>query len=383
MLAMVFQDRRPATQRLGEQVNDRWQLLDLMEVDVGFYEYEVFAAELPSRQEPEGHKTVLRALRPELCDDSVIVACLERAQSSLSGLANPDLALPLDQATTTDGLPYVVTAFPGEERLSDYLSRRRARVAPAEALRIVAQLLDFLAIAHAEQIPHGDVEPRFIWLGPLGEVTLTGFGWWKVRDLAAQHFGLACAPGAAGYMAPEQAHSRTATPGSDIWSVGAILFELLSGEPLRPRKGDEELLAEASLKRPRALRDANITAPKRLTALLEKALAWEPCQRFTSASEFAAACRNVAESPELVNLPSLADASHAATMPSMPAPSSGPRPTTRTQVPRTSHVGPRPDLPGSNRPPGEARASSDVDAGRYSTGGAQERVYTPTPRSKR
>ena len=124
--------------------------------------------------------------------------------------------------------PFIVMEYVDGETLADELARR-GPLPPAEVVSIGIQVCSALEAAHAEQLVHRDIKPRNI-LRRRGDsqVKLTDFG--IARSLAAtQHTEIGTVLGTAAYLAPEQARGEHVTAAADIYSLGVVLYELLTG----------------------------------------------------------------------------------------------------------------------------------------------------------
>ena len=161
---------------------------------------------------------------------------------------------------------------------------RDGPVPPVEALLIAAQVCRALDCAHNAGFIHRDIKPQNILLAENGEVKLTDFGIAHVSD-STSFTTSGIVLGTADYISPEQAQGLSLTPATDLYSLGVVLFEMLTG--VLPFQGPS-VVAVAMLhttKSPPALRMLNSTLPHRLERLVRRALAKKPDQRFRSATE--------------------------------------------------------------------------------------------------
>ena len=158
-------------------------------------------------------------------------------------------------------------------------------------LRPVAAALDY---AHAHGVIHRDVKPGNILVEPNGSVVLTDFG--IARMGADAHLTRAGqVMGTADYLAPEQIRGESATAASDIYSLGILLYEMLTGRLPFAGETTAEVLYKQAHEPPPRLRDAGIDAPPGLQAVLDRALNKSPALRYASATELAQAVAAVAE----------------------------------------------------------------------------------------
>ncbi len=167
----------------------------------------------------------------------------------------------------------------------------QAPLDPQRALTIVAQVADGLEYAHKRGMVHRDVKPQNILIDPEGNVRIADFG------IAKSHLSTAVTQtgmtfGTADYISPEQAQGRPATPQSDVYSLGVVLFELLTGQ--LPFRGDTPMaVALQHIQHPPPpLRALNPKVPPALEALVLRSMSKEPARRPSSAAAFARELRD-------------------------------------------------------------------------------------------
>lgn len=193
---------------------------------------------------------------------------------------------------TQDGYLYMVQELlPGptlDGRLHD-LAARGEQLARDEVLSIVAQLAGALGAAHAAGIIHRDVKPANAIWNASGNVVLTDFGIAKQTMSNAAHTQVGMVIGTPDYLSPEQAQGLQLTPASDIYALGVVLYEMLAGKP--PFAGDTPMgvLIGHIQKPPPSLRAQRPDLPPAVEAVVQRALAKAPADRFRSAIEFAQA----------------------------------------------------------------------------------------------
>jgi dipeptidyl aminopeptidase/acylaminoacyl peptidase len=231
-------------------------------------------------------EVALKVLRPEL----TAILGRERFLNEVrltAKLDHPHILTLIDSGET-DGLLWYVLPFIRGESLRQRLQRER-QLGVDEALAITKQIAGALDYAHARGVIHRDIKPENILLHE-GEAMLTDFGIaLAVKEAAGSRLtetGLSL--GTPSYMSPEQATGdRALDARSDVYSLGAVLYEMLAGEPPHTGATVQAVIARLMTERPTRLRTIRDTVPEGVDAAVAKALAKFPADRFASAREFA------------------------------------------------------------------------------------------------
>ena len=226
----------------------------------------------------------LKLLRSEYLRDPDFSSRFRQEAQSAASLSHPNVVTVYDYGEDPSG-PFIVMELVDGEDLATIL-RRSGALPPRQATRIAAGVARALAAAHASGIVHRDVKPGNILIGRDGRVKVVDFG--IARAVAEAQITLpGTTLGSVHYFSPEQARGDPATAASDIYSLGIVLYEMLTG--VRPWEGDSAAsVALARLSGP--IPDpasARGTVPPELAAITRTALAREPADRFPSASAMA------------------------------------------------------------------------------------------------
>ncbi len=230
-----------------------------------------------------GRTVAVKVLSPALAEgDPVWAARFEREARAAASLTHSGVATVYDTGLE-DGTRFIVMEFIAGKSLAAIV-HDEAPLEPGRAVRIGAQVADVLSAAHGAGIVHRDIKPGNVMVGPDGTVKVLDFGIARPADATALTQTVSVL-GTAAYMAPEQASGRPADPRSDIYSLGCVLYAMLSGAP--PFAGD---LAAAVLHQhvnaaPRPVRDVAPAAPKPLAGLVDQMLSKSPAARPQSARE--------------------------------------------------------------------------------------------------
>ncbi|MGK2963358.1 MAG: protein kinase domain-containing protein, partial [Gemmatimonadaceae bacterium] len=230
----------------------------------------------------------IKVLRPELA--AVIGADRFLAEiRTTANLQHPHI-LPLFESGQADSFLFYVMPFVEGESLRDRLQREK-QLPVGEAVRIAKEVASALDYAHRHGVIHRDIKPENILIHD-GQALVADFG----IALAASKAGggrmteTGMSLGTPHYMSPEQAMGeREITARSDVYALGAITYEMLSGEPPFTGPTAQAIVAKVMTEEPRALHLARKTIPEEVEDAVRRALEKLPADRFESAAEFAAA----------------------------------------------------------------------------------------------
>ena len=289
----------------------------------------------------------VKVLKPELADDELSRTRFESEARHAASLHHGSIAGVFDfgEATQIDGSstprPYIVMELVEGQPLSDLL-RPGAPLDPEVARDLMAQAAYALGAAHARGIVHRDVKPANLIVTPDRRIKVTDFGIARAAEGAAlTETGQVI--GTPAYISPEQAEGRPATAASDVYALGAVAFECLTGR--KPYVADSSVAtALAHLREP--VPELPASVPADLAAVVRRALSKSPEDRFADGTAFARALRDpaaaagdcplavaqvaAAAAPVTQVLPASAPSPVAS---STPAPLSAPTPTPARRLP--------------------------------------------------
>src|SRR5580658_1031000 len=202
----------------------------------------------------------------------------------------------LDDDTAEDGAAYLVMERLEGDDVDRLWEKSGRRLSPDIVLALASQLLDVLAAAHAKSIIHRDIKPSNLFITRDGTVKVLDFGIARVRDEAsggARATSTGVMLGTPSYMAPEQAlgKSKQIDGTTDVWSVGATLFTLLSGQFVHEGESATEVVVLVATQPARSLATVAPHIDPRIALLVDRALAYHRTDRWPSAAAMRDAVR--------------------------------------------------------------------------------------------
>ena len=227
-------------------------------------------------------KVAIKVLRGDLSNDEKFIRRFQREALSVSNLSHPNIVEVYDVGEE-DGQYYIVMEYIEGKTLKQLLKKRET-LTLTEVIDIMLQLTDGLAHAHESYIIHRDIKPQNIMILDNGLVKITDFGIAMALN-ATQLTQTNSVMGSVHYLPPEQANGKSATVKSDIYSLGILMYELITGSV--PFKGDNAV--EIALKHMKekipSIRKQNPTIPQSVENIVIKATAKNPRNRYDSVKE--------------------------------------------------------------------------------------------------
>ncbi len=237
-----------------------------------------------ARDRLTGQLVAVKVLRPIFASQRQFVEEILKAFEKHTYFAHPSLVKYFAAGETEDGMSFFVCELVTGNPLSQLL-QRRLPLPIHQALDLVSQAADAVGYLHHNGVVHGDIRPHNILVLPRGEVKVGDYGFLSAflssRIVETEWLELS-----APYLAPERFQKNIATPESDVYSLGVILFQTLTGRlPFEASRITD--FAHLHLTAPVPLAsNLNTSVPMNLDATILKAMAKEPSQRFSTASEF-------------------------------------------------------------------------------------------------
>lgn len=226
----------------------------------------------------------LKMLRSQYASDEEFVERFRREAQSAARLSHPNIVSIYDRGRSEDGAYYIAMEYVPRGTLKDRILRDGA-LKPGVATGVALQIADALSVAHENGVIHRDIKPQNVLVTGTGDAKVTDFG--IARAVSSSVTATSVVLGTAGYMSPEQAMGEPVGPQSDLYSLGVVLFEMLTGTLPYTAENPVAQAMKHINEQPRSPREVNPSVPETLDALTLKLLAKNPGDRYASATELA------------------------------------------------------------------------------------------------
>ena len=252
----------------------------------------------PGGPVPEGTVVAVKVLRQELMHDPDLVRRFKNESKAISLLNHPNIVKVYD-VSVSENLQYIVMEYVDGMTLREYLNERGGKLTSRETVHFISQILKALDHAHHNGVVHRDIKPQNIMLLDNGQLRMMDFGIARISRAENQLTG-GKAMGSVHYISPEQAKGDETDFTSDIYSVGVMMYEMLSGH--LPFDADD--MVEVAIKqisdKPQSLQELAPNVPHGLVEITERAMAKRPDNRYASAAEMLNALNAYVENPAIV-----------------------------------------------------------------------------------
>src|ERR687892_2331379 len=240
-----------------------------------------------------GREVALKFLHERFNQDHQFVERFRREAQAAAGLQHPNVVGVYDRGESEDR-HWIAMEYVEGAALKDLITRG---LSVGEAVEIVRQVLAAARFAHQHGIIHRDLKPQNVMVDADGRARVTDFGIARVGVSEITQTGSVL--GTAQYLSPEQAQGLEITSASDLYSIGVLLYEGLTGRvPFEADSAVAVALKQVS-EVPRPPSELNPAVPRALDAVVLKALAKDPANRFASVDEFAAALDAAEKNPSV------------------------------------------------------------------------------------
>jgi serine/threonine-protein kinase len=253
-----------------------------------------------ARDEELERRVALKVLAAHLASEPGFYERFMREARMAARLTHPNIVQVFDAGEDEDR-PYIVMEYVPGRTLAEEI-RENGKLEPARVVDLALQVCGGLELAHASGLVHRDVKPQNLLVRDDGVVKIADFGIAHAAG-ATKLTQIGSVLGTAAYLAPEQAGGEPVTAAADIYSLGVVLYELLSGTTPYQFESLAELLVKQREEPIRPLRELEPSVPERLEAVVMRCLARNPDYRPRSAAELARDLAAASPDPPTVPLP--------------------------------------------------------------------------------
>ncbi len=269
-----------ANGRIGQMLRNKWRLDVLLGVGG--------MAAVYAATHRNGTRVAIKMLHTELSTSADVRARFTREGHAANAVAHDGAVKVIDDDVAEDGSLYLVTELLDGETLEDRRVRSGGQLSEDDVLSVADQLLDVLAAAHAKGVIHRDIKPANIFLSRSGQLKVLDFGIARLRELSTASMATksGSAMGTPAFMSPEQARGLwdQVDGRSDVWSVGATMWQALTGKHVHEgRTANEELLSAMTNPAPPILSVLPKLSPA-VAQVVDRALAFEREKRWLDAT---------------------------------------------------------------------------------------------------
>src|SRR5579885_120269 len=242
----------------------------------------------------------VKVLFPEFATDPTFVERFRREAQSAANLNHPNIVSVYDWGQE-QGTYFIVMEYVEGRSLADIL-RTEGPLHPQRAAEVASDIAAALGFAHRNGVIHRDVKPGNVLISPTGQVKVADFGIARALGAGAEEnlTQAGSVMGTATYFSPEQAQGHSLDPRSDLYSLGVVLYEMVTGRP--PFTGESPVtIAYKHVQEPVAPpRSVNLDVPPDLEAIIMKLLRKHPADRYASAEDARADLRRFREGQRVV-----------------------------------------------------------------------------------
>lgn len=245
--------------------------------------------------EKNGNPIAVKVLKEEFLDNEELVRRFKNESKAISILSHPNIVKVYD-VSVTDKLQYIVMEYVDGITLKEYLKQRGGALTWKETVHFATQVLSALQHAHSKGIIHRDVKPQNIMLLADGSIKMMDFGIARFSRAQSQTVSDK-AIGSVHYISPEQAKGDRTDARTDIYSVGVMLYEMLSGQLPFDGDGAVSIAIMQISDKAKPLAQVAPNVPEGLRQITEKAMEKDPDKRYQSAQEMLEAIEEFKRNP--------------------------------------------------------------------------------------
>jgi serine/threonine protein kinase len=231
-------------------------------------------------------RVALKVLHPHHADDQDFVDRFRKEARSVAQLSHPNIVTVIDRGDD-DGRQFIVFEYVDGENLKELVTRE-GPLPLGRALELALQVGRGLSFAHSHGLVHRDVKPQNVLMNGDDQAKVTDFGIARSIDVDVSVTQTGTVLGTSAYIAPEQASGGDITPQTDVYSLGVVLYELLTGEVPFPGESFVAVAMKHINDPAPSVLERRPDVPPRLAAAVDRALAKDPAERFASMDDFVA-----------------------------------------------------------------------------------------------
>ena len=273
---------------IGKVLADRYEILE--EIGIGG-----MAVVYKARCRVLNRYVAIKVLREDLQNDAEFVKRFNVEAQAAASLTHPNIVSIFDVGSE-DNIHYIVMEYVEGQTLKEYIEENK--VLPwREAVDIAMQICKGLEVAHKNSIVHRDIKPHNIMRTPDGVIKVTDFGIARAnfqKTMTVEDSAI----GSVHYISPEQARGGFIDQRSDIYSLGIVLYEMLTGRVPFDNESPVTIAIKHLQEKPVPPSEYNISIPRPLELAVMKAIEKEPSMRYSSASEFCGVLSGILNDPE-------------------------------------------------------------------------------------
>ena len=244
-----------------------------------------------------GNAIAVKVLKEEFLDNEELVRRFKNESKAISILDHPNIVKVYD-VSVTDQLQYIVMEYIDGITLKEYLKQRGGALTWKEVIHFATQVLGALEHAHSKGIVHRDIKPQNIMLQADGSIKMMDFGIARFSRAQSQTVSDK-AIGSVHYISPEQAKGDHTDGRTDIYSVGVMMYEMLSGHLPFDGSGTVSIAIMQISEKPKPLAQVAPNVPEGLRQITEKAMEKDPDDRYQSAAEMLQAIQAFKQNPSI------------------------------------------------------------------------------------
>jgi tRNA A-37 threonylcarbamoyl transferase component Bud32 len=225
----------------------------------------------------------LKVLRSHYAGDEEFAERFRREARRAASLSHPNIVQVFDRGETEDGTSYIAMEYVPGGTLKEQIERR-GPFGTRDTAAVGAQIAEALGAAHERGIVHRDIKPQNVLVSASGDLKVTDFGIARAASAVTSSASDAIF-GTAGYISPEQAMGEPVGPASDLYSLGVVLYEMLTGELPFTADNSIAVCMKHVTEPPRPPKQLNPDVSEGMDALVVKLLAKRPADRYAGAAE--------------------------------------------------------------------------------------------------